>query len=49
MDKKVDHPQPIGDGGGIPNGERNISTSYNGSKPFGIGGNDPSRSGGSIL
>ncbi len=48
-EQKANHPRPIGDGGGLPTSGRNISTSYGGSKSFGISGNGPSRNGGSIL
>ncbi len=40
---------PIGDGGRLPISRRNVSSSNNGGKPFGIRGNDPPRSGGSSL
>jgi hypothetical protein len=49
MNERADHPQLIGDGGGLLTSGWNIFISYGGSKPFGIGSNGPSGSGGNIL
>jgi hypothetical protein len=49
MNERANHPRSTGNGGGLPTSGRNIFISYAGSKPFGIGGNGPSRNGGNIL
>ncbi len=49
MNERADHPRLIQDGGGLLSSGQNIFTSYGGSKPFGIGGNGPSESGGNIF